>query len=95
MVSSDEILESFMNSVNEVRRLKQLNMELLETLEETMLWFKDYHEATGIPIPHVEIFKSLVSKADRLIDEICVPSMQKSLKLPAPFFDDPKEVPEP
>jgi len=81
---NDNVLRAFMESVAEVLRLKQLNMELLETLEETMLWFKDYHEKTGIPIPHVDRFVSLASKMNRLIDEInSTPSVQHLFQTPS------------
>ena len=69
----DRNLIAIKETIDEVLRLKQLNFELLETLQLTMLWFKDYHDKTGIPIPSVEVFGSLMRKANQLIDEICSP----------------------
>lgn len=62
-----------MESMREILQLKQLNVELLQTLELTLLWFKDYRQKTGLPIPHIEVLDSLLKKADLLIDEICSP----------------------
>jgi len=69
----DRNLIALKKTIDEILHLKQLNFELLENLQLTMLWFKDYHDKTGIPIPRVEVFGSLMRKSNQLIDEICSP----------------------
>ena len=69
----DEVIRACMEDIQEILKLKQLNVELLQTLELILLWFKDYHQKTGLPIPRAELLDSLLNKADSLIDEVCSP----------------------
>lgn len=72
-----------MENMREILQLKQLNVELLQTLELMLLWFKDYRQKTDLPIPHVEVLDSLLKKADLLIDEICSPpNLQHRFRTP-------------
>ena len=69
---NESAIRACIETMNEILRLKELNVELLETLELAMLWFKDYHERTDAPVPNIEVVASLVRKAHLLIDEICL-----------------------
>lgn len=71
--------------MSEILRLKQLNVEFLETLQLTGLWFIDYQKKTGAPVPNVEVLGSLMRKADQLLDEIISetpPSLQHRKRTP-------------
>jgi len=66
---ADEIEQT----LDEVKRVYQLNVELLENLYATVMWFAEYSEKTGIPIANAETLWRLVREAVRLGEEIGTP----------------------
>ena len=55
---------------NELLRLHQLNLELLETLELSLFWLKDFSNKNNIPIPNREKFTHLLNKIHALVTEV-------------------------
>ena len=62
-------LRMLIDTYNELLRSHQLNIELLETLELTLLSVKNYCIKHNIPIGDAKI-ASLISKVNLLLDEI-------------------------
>jgi hypothetical protein len=66
---ADEIEQT----LDDLRRVYQLNMELLENLHATAMWFGEYSEKTGISIANAETLWRLMREAVRLGEEIGTP----------------------
>lgn len=80
---SDNIIKAWRDNIDEVLLLKQLNIELLEALELTVYWFKDYQKRIENSIPNLEVLESLARKASQLIDKICsTPNLQHRFRTP-------------
>ncbi len=62
-------LREAVDTYSELLRMHHLNIELLETLELTMLSVKEFCKAHKIPFANTKIY-SPISKTDALIDEI-------------------------
>ena len=67
---SVDSLREVRDSLNELLRLHQLNLELLETLETAMFWLQDFGKKHDIQIPNRDKINSLITKADNLLAEI-------------------------
>jgi hypothetical protein len=50
--------------------IKELNLEMLDTLSVTAQWFIEFHQKTQIDIPNLEALKFLVRKINILLSEI-------------------------
>ena len=59
----------------ELLRMHQLNVELLEHLELSLFWIDDFSKKHELPIPNREKFSCLIKKASILIEEITKPKM--------------------
>jgi len=64
------LLKDATATLNELLRMHDLNRELLETLQVTMLWLRDYAEKNNLPLPNGSTYNSLINKAQVLIDEL-------------------------
>jgi hypothetical protein len=60
-------------TLDDLKRVYQLNVELLENLHATAMWFAEYSEKTGIPIANAETLWRLMREAVRLGEEIGTP----------------------
>ena len=78
MIALNDVLREYIRCCNDALRLKQLNMELLETLSGMILWFKDFQDRSRVSVPGLENACNLAAKADLLIDEICSSEPLKS-----------------
>jgi len=65
-----DIGEKMFESEKESIYRKQLELELLETLETTIIWVIGYAKKHNIPIPNQENLASLLRKASTLIGEL-------------------------
>jgi len=83
-------LREAVDTYSELLRVHQPNIEMLETLELTMLSVKEFCIAHNIPIGNAKI-GSLISKTDILLNEI---TQEPSRRKVTPFRTD-EEVPEP
>ncbi len=54
------------NTFTELKRMHQLNLELLEQLNASCSWIREHN----VPIPNAEALASLLNKALTLADEI-------------------------
>jgi len=90
----ERFFKEIMREKREMLYLKQLELELLETLEITIIRVIGYAKEHQIPIPNEESLASLLRKASAIIEEITV---VKSRKLPFRKSSDrdPEELPEP
>jgi hypothetical protein len=59
-------LTEVIDSLSELKRMYQLNVELLEQLAVTCEWLKK----SGVHIPNEDTFNSLLNKTTTLLDEI-------------------------
>jgi hypothetical protein len=66
MILPLDYLTQFSDSISELKRMYQLNVELLEQLAITC----DFIKRNKIPVPNEETFNSLLNKTTTLIDEI-------------------------
>ena len=66
---ADEIEQT----LDELKRVYRLNVELLENLDATVMWFAQYSEKTGAAIPNAETLWRLMREAVRLGEEIGFP----------------------
>ena len=66
-------LREAIDTYKEILRLHQLNLELLETLEFSLLWLKDFSEKHNLLIPNRKNIASLLRKANSLLNEISSP----------------------
>ena len=71
---------------NELLRLHQLNLELLETLELSLFWIQDFSKKNGISIPKRKQIARLLNKTHVLVTEI---SSQQTLDIQQ-FFTEKK-----
>lgn len=89
----------------QVKRLRDINVELLETLIHTLSSITDYSKRYDVPLPTEDKIRVLIQRAINLIsemnEEITIPSnlqlrIFKSRKLPPFIFDDenPDKLPE-
>lgn len=62
----NEGIGEIIETLSELRRMHQLNIELLEQLSVSCSWLMEQH----IPIPNAEKIASLLNKAQSLIREI-------------------------
>ena len=65
-----DLLKEANATFSELIRIHELNQEMLETLQATMLWLRLYAEKNSIPLPHSSTYNSLINKAEILIEEI-------------------------
>jgi len=100
VIVDNSFIARLSEELTEIVRLKQLNEELLDNLQLTILWFIDYHRKTHAPIPNIDVLSSLIRKTDFVLKEIGSSGYAgepfKSRKLPFRKDDDrnPKELPE-
>jgi hypothetical protein len=66
MASTYNSIDDIVYTLNELRRLHQLNFELLEQLHVTISWIFEH----GIPLPNLDTLHSLCTKAKSLLIEI-------------------------
>lgn len=66
MILPLDSLMQFSDSISELKRMYQLNAELLEQLAVTC----DFIKRNNIPVPNEETFNSLINRTVALIDEI-------------------------
>jgi hypothetical protein len=59
-------LTEIIDSLTELKRMHQLNLELLEQLAVTCDWLRN----SGVRLPNASMFYSLLNKATTLIEEI-------------------------
>jgi hypothetical protein len=59
--------------IQEVIRVKQLNVELMEHLTFTADWLLRYCERNNIKPPDINILLELVDKSKNLVQKICEP----------------------
>lgn len=64
------LMDEAYSTLGELIRMHELNLELLETLQVTMLWLREYTKKQGIPLPNMTTFDSLVNKAQALLEEL-------------------------
>lgn len=60
-------------TLDELRRVYRLNLELLENLRATIMWIGHYSQKTGHAIPDLETLSRLMREATRLAEEIDSP----------------------
>jgi len=78
----DFLLKEQMQKLEEILRIKQLNLELLNTLEATLIWTLNYAKRHNIPIPKQSLH-FLLRKAMALIDEMnSPPKFQHQFRTP-------------
>jgi len=77
---SRKALREAIDTYEELLRLHQLNLELLETLELSLLWLKSYTDKYDIPIPKRHIITSLLTKTSNLLNEIGSKTPYKTLR---------------
>jgi len=63
---SNNVLTEIIETLTELRRLHQLNIELLEQLDVVCKWLLSY----DVPIPNPDTIRSLLTKAETLLNEI-------------------------
>lgn len=83
---SAKTLSDAMDTYSELLYLHQLNLELLETLEMTLLWLRDLQENHNICIPNKDKIATLLEKAETLIGEISSPKMFLQHRMPSDEF---------
>jgi len=66
---SDEVEQT----LDELRRVYELNVELLENLRASVMWIAQYLQETGTPVPRLDTLQQLMREASRLADEIGSP----------------------
>lgn len=66
MTLQHDNLTAIIDSITELKRMKQLNIELLEQLAVTCRWLR----ISGISLPNASTFDSLLNKTITLLDEI-------------------------
>ena len=64
------LLEELHATMGDLIRMHKLNEEMLETLQATMLWIREYAQKNDIPLPHSSTYNSLINKAQTLVDEL-------------------------
>jgi hypothetical protein len=57
----------------EAKRVCELNLRLMDTLQATVTWIIQYAEATGTIVPRIGALHRLMREAARLADEIDLP----------------------
>lgn len=81
------------HTLQELKRVYALNVELLENLRATIMWIHDYSQKSGTCIPNMDSLSRLMRETTRLGEEIdspLVPCHQfiKPLKLIQPVTED-------
>ena len=64
------LLEEANATLSELLKMHKLNQELLETLQVTMIWIRDFAQSNNIAFPNDSTYDSLINKAQILIDEL-------------------------
>lgn len=90
---TDPLWGDLLLNFEQLKRLRDINVELLETLIYTLSSIKEYSKKHSIPLPTEDKFLQLIGKAISLIDE-----MNEEIALPPNFqhrFRTPKDSTEP
>jgi hypothetical protein len=66
---SREAIKGVIDTYSELLRVHQLNIELLNTLEQALLYVQDFCQKRNIPF-YDEKLSLILSKTDNLLDEI-------------------------
>lgn len=100
MISIARDLREAIDTYEELLRMHQLNLELLETLELSLLWVQGFSKNCDVSIPNKETLTRLLTKTSRLIEEISATNpiatkrFQSIRRKKTPFKSDVDE-PEP
>jgi len=88
------LLESKMSRVEslfeELERVYELNIRLVENMQATLMWIVEYSKETGIEIPKLDTLARLVREADRLTQAIKNPLVPEH-RFIKPLKDDVTE----
>ena len=85
-------LRDAIDTYEELLRMHQLNLELLETLEFSLLWVQDFSKKYNVAIPNRETLTRLLTKTSLLIEEISAtnPTETRQHKSIRRFFTERK-----
>jgi len=61
---------------DEVDRLRELNVLLLDNLHTTVIWLAQYSERTRIRIPNLESLIRLMKESRKIMNEMVTPPLQ-------------------
>ena len=84
-------------SFNELKKFRNLVVDLIETLANTWFYLKDYCETKGSPLPTEDRMLYLIQRAIRLCEEIneevaLPPNLQHRFRTPKDSTEPSKEI---